>query len=204
MTNQKKKFYNKTKQSFIILGSLLVPNEKIEAFKQHLIPILRELPFRSLNLLKQQLPTVFLKINKPLKFKDRCSKHWWYDILERNPDIRSIWEKIPRKEKRSNCKKEQGSEFSLLDFPQWSFSPFKFEKLGLIDFDSIEPEPKFQEIKQEPSSLSIETPQKTSLLNKEVHHFDLNERWKQFSISMKEIEAFINPWVPEDERKNEN
>lgn len=88
-------------------GTLLVPNDKLEDFKILLLNALNSFPYRSLKLLRQSLYQIFNQIGKPLGDKNTCSKHWWYDFLKNNSNVRNAWESLP---KRPGCGQENSSQ----------------------------------------------------------------------------------------------
>jgi len=94
-------------------GTLLVPSEKLEEFKMLLISALQSFTYRSLKQLKHALAHIFIQIDKPLSDKNTCSKHWWYDFLKANSDVRNAWESLP---KRAGL----GQEASEEDNDEWT------------------------------------------------------------------------------------
>ena len=76
---------------------------------------LKEFTFRNLKLLKPKLYKIFKLIDKPIKDKHTCSKHWWYDFLKSNPEVKSIWEALPKRGGRYPVKIEAGDESDTFD-----------------------------------------------------------------------------------------
>jgi len=78
-------------------ATLLVPPEKLNDFKRLLITELQNFAFRSLKQLRHTLHQVFHRVDKPLSDKNTCSKHWWYDFLKHNTDVKDVWESLPKR-----------------------------------------------------------------------------------------------------------
>ena len=139
---------------------------------------------------------VFEKIGKPLRKKSTCSKHWWYDFLEKNLEIKDIWKSLPKK-KQGSCSQESDDE--------------SFEKRGSQSL-SIE-ENEMEEEKFE-VSLSYEEKDLFSKLNFSTKTDQVKENSMQIedetliSINARnneqkeeKIEFTLNPWVFEDEMR---
>jgi len=61
-------------------------------------------------MLKPKLYDIFRVIDKPITDKNTCSKHWWYDFLKSNQDVKEIWEALPKRSGRSSVKIEEDEE----------------------------------------------------------------------------------------------
>jgi len=101
--------------NFLLGGSVLIPNEKLQEFKGNLKPLIEELPYRSLSLLKNKLFSIFKQIGIPIAEKTTYSKHWWYGFLDKNQEIKVLWEKIPRKQQNNEGSLEEESGEILIN-----------------------------------------------------------------------------------------
>jgi len=115
-------------------GTLLVPNEKLEDFKMLLLTALSGFAYRSLKLLRQSLNHIFHKIGKPLSDKNTCSKHWWYDFLKNNSDVRNAWESLP---KRPGCGQETSSQEDNEDDEWTTTETIMMSSPQLTSMDSV-------------------------------------------------------------------
>ncbi len=113
-------------------ATLLVPPEKLGDFKRLLISELQNFTFRSLKQLRNTLHQIFYRIGKPLSEKNTCSKHWWYDFLKHNTDVKDVWESLP---KRAGAGPENDEEESDI----WNTTEFSFNNTSpFTKIDSLE------------------------------------------------------------------
>jgi len=91
-------------------GSLLVPHEKLDVFKHHLIQALQDLGFRSLKLLRPKLFEIFELIGRPVKNRTTCSKHWWYDFMKANLEVKGHWDALPKRQSKTDLKGSEESD----------------------------------------------------------------------------------------------
>ncbi len=91
-------------------GSLLVPHEKLDVFKHHLIQALQGMRFRSLKLLRPKLFDIFESIGRPVKNRTTCSKHWWYDFMRANLEVKEHWDALPKRQSKTDLKGSEESD----------------------------------------------------------------------------------------------
>jgi len=120
-------------------GTFLVPTEKLEEFKMLLISALKSFTYRSLKQLRHALYHIFNKIGKPLSDKNTCSKHWWYDFLKANADVRNAWESLA---KRAGA----GVEASEEDNDEWTTTEtFTGSPVTMVNNYECSPSPAYEE-----------------------------------------------------------
>jgi len=102
-------------------GGLVIPVEVQFPFRERVHEILDQLPFRSLPLLREKILHVLKEL---LQIEDidpnTCSKHWWFNYMRKNTDIKEKWEKIllertTEKGKRLQAKHQQDIESTDAD-----------------------------------------------------------------------------------------
>jgi len=100
----------------IVGGGLVIPVEVQFAFRERVHEILDQLPFRSLRLLREK---ILYALKELLQTEDidpnTCSKHWWFNYMRKNIDIKEKWENIllertTEKGKRLKAKLQQDTE----------------------------------------------------------------------------------------------
>lgn len=72
-------------------------------FLERVTIILEQLPFRSFPMLKGELLMLLEEFhnqdqdpNNPKPFNPKtCSKHWWFEFLQKNPVIKPLWDNLP-------------------------------------------------------------------------------------------------------------
>jgi len=70
----------------------VIPNELKEAFKEGLVVILQNLPYRNLEMLRERMFELLERLLEGKLFdKNTCSKHWWFNYQRRNPEIAKLW-----------------------------------------------------------------------------------------------------------------
>jgi len=182
---------------------LLVPNEKLEEFKNFLKLKIKELPYRNLCLLKEKLFLGLELIGKPIKDKNACSKHWWYDFLDKNPDIKTLWEDIPRKRRN-----KKGKEFEILIDScksPWEEKDIKETEIEIEEETADSLSPKSSNFSEE-VDLATETNSfyENFLMIGSPNLANENESKNMSGKLMgkgEEIEFFINPFVLDDEMR---
>ena len=78
-----------------------MPEDKLDKFKKDLIPFLQQLPWRNLKLLGPNIIQILENLGQK-NTQNICSKHWWFDFMKKNSDIKKIWDQIALRE---NCRK---------------------------------------------------------------------------------------------------
>lgn len=83
----------------------MIPHEKETEFKQKMTEILRSLPSRSFDLLREKVLDALREMHETQNFEEedpRCainestfSKHFWYDYMRANPDIEKLYSDLP-------------------------------------------------------------------------------------------------------------
>lgn len=132
-------------------GAPVVPAEKIDDFKDKVNEILDYIPFRSEPLLRSELIKVLRSYhesqNSGKTFDSNiCSKHWWFNYREKNPDIREKWEAIPlertAKKKTSGKSRTQGIVSGTISTAGVSLetSPARGEDQKIFDLFRLEME----------------------------------------------------------------
>ncbi len=102
-----------------------MPEDKLDKFKEELIPILQQLPWRSLKLLRPNNIQILKNLGQK-NTKNICSKHWWFDFMKKNSDIKEIWDQIPLRE---NCRKSSSPvSKELKNEANQSFARFEGEE----------------------------------------------------------------------------
>jgi len=98
-------------------GGVVISHEILDFFKQKLFNILDQLPFRCFPTLRTHvldiLQTFPVEYQKEVNSKT-CSKHWWFNFLQKNDDVKEKWESIPLERslnKNKRLRKGSHSEF---------------------------------------------------------------------------------------------
>lgn len=84
-------------------GGLLIAHDKLGIFRERVIQILKSMPARVFLTLRNRILEVLEEFhydNKDSKEirefnRNTCSKHWWFNFMRRNQDIKDLWESIP-------------------------------------------------------------------------------------------------------------
>jgi len=84
-------------------GGLLIAHDKLGIFRERVIQILKSMPARVFLTLRNRILEVLEEFhydngdkNQIREFnRNTCSKHWWFNFMRRNQDIKDLWESIP-------------------------------------------------------------------------------------------------------------
>jgi len=88
-------FHNHFSQNKFLGGGLVIPVKFQPIFKEKVREILDKLPFRSLPLLREKILNVLKELLETDDIDEKtCSKHWWFNYMKKNSDIKDKWEKI--------------------------------------------------------------------------------------------------------------
>ncbi len=87
----------------ILGGGLLIAHDKLGIFRDRVIQILKSMPARVFLTLRNRILEVLEEFHYDSKDKNQirefnrntCSKHWWFNFMRRNQDIKDLWESIP-------------------------------------------------------------------------------------------------------------
>jgi len=161
-------------------GNLLVPSEKLEEFKMLLICALKSFAYRSLKQLRQALYHIFEQIGKPLNDKNTCSKHWWYDFLKANPEVRNVWESLPKRAGSGQEGSEEDTEEwnSTENFTSSPQTPYNNTESFMNNFDITCVEQESNESNYYPEETLVSFPVVELNENFEINFFE-----KQKSVS---------------------
>jgi hypothetical protein len=84
-------------------GGLLIAHDKLGTFRDRVIQILKSMPARVFLTLRNRILEVLEEFHYDSKDRNQirefnrntCSKHWWFNFMRRNQDIKDLWESIP-------------------------------------------------------------------------------------------------------------
>lgn len=87
----------------ILGGGLLIAHDKLGMFRERVIQILKSMPARVFLTLRNRILEVLEEFHYDNKDRNQirefnrntCSKHWWFNFMRRNQDIKDLWESIP-------------------------------------------------------------------------------------------------------------
>jgi len=109
-------------------GGLLIAHDKLGIFRERVIQILKSMPARVFLTLRNRILEVLEEFhydsgdkNQIREFnRNTCSKHWWFNFMRRNQDIKELWESIPLermllKDKNGDRMREEDEEDSTDD-----------------------------------------------------------------------------------------
>lgn len=147
---------------------MVVAPTQLPEFLQRVTQILEDLPFRSFELLQEQLLEVVKEFsqrqNKKTFNEKTCSKHWWFNFIRAHEDIKDKWESIPlerslkkleksqkNKKQASDAESEFDSAASLEGNLQSQISSPVHEvvEIEIPDFSILEVSPQMEEEKEE-------------------------------------------------------
>lgn len=102
-------------------GGLLIAHDKLQIFRQRVINILQNMKARVFPELRNKILAILEEFHyagkDPATVKEfnrnTCSKHWWFNFMRRNSDIKDLWEGIPLE--RMVTKDRAGSDHKSKD-----------------------------------------------------------------------------------------
>ena len=126
-------------------------------FNSYLMEALEKTGIRDLKLLKNLINEVLSRISEDYPERDDipikvpCSKHWWFNYMEKNKELKTLWEDLPlkrtleagKKNSKAKVKKENDEQTQTTNLSSPCSEDFSLEENNQESVFEEEPNPLF-------------------------------------------------------------
>ena len=104
-------------------GGVVITHHIQDIFREKVIQLLKNMKMRVFPDLRKKILKIVKEIyendkseSRPKEINEKiCSKHWWFNFIKKNPDIKTLWKKIPLARtaaKNKGCLESEDEDYS--------------------------------------------------------------------------------------------